>query len=193
MFSKTLIKLIDYAIFPAVMIVAAKIIGIIFLAKYFQASYVVDGLRASFENYENYIAINSYSSYFMLTAVLGGLVWVVVKAHVFHDTHVTPALSAKLFNSNLDSLIHDTETIFSQSFIWLSYSWLLTIMFGVQSYYSLSYWSVFWVSLAASVLATVLLVMDIEREITSDAKELEKKGDSVKVVTMEQLKKEILS
>ena len=191
MFAKTLIKLIDYAIFPAVLIVAARIIGIVFLTHYFQADYTVDGLRVAFGNFENFIAINSYSSYFMLAAVLGGLSWVVFKAHVFHDTHVTPALSAKLYNANLESLIHNTETIFSQAFIWLSYSWLLTIMFGVQAFYSTSYWSVFWISLVASVFATVPLVVDMEREMVSDARN--SKDDSVRVVTMDSLKKEMLS
>ncbi len=190
MFSKTLIKLIDYAIFPAVLIVAAKIIGIVFLTHYFQADYAVDGVRLSFENFENFIAINSYSSYFMLASVLGGLIWVVVKAHVFHDTHVTPSLSAKLYNSNMQGLIHNSETIFSQAFIWLSYAWLLTIMFGVQSFYALSYWSVFWFSLIASVVATVLLVVDVEREVSP-----KKNTDNqvVNVVTIDQLKKDIVS
>ena len=168
MYAKTLVKLIDYAIFPAVLIAFAKIGSAIFFSRYFDFAYKSDGVRIVFESAEAFIAVNSYSSLVMFFSVLAGLGWVIVKAHLFHDTHISPSFSAKLFSMNLQDLIHTTETIYSQAFIWLSFAWLTTIVFGVYSYFGLSYIWIFFVSLAFSIIATALLIIDIEREIKSD-------------------------
>ncbi len=168
MYAKTLVKLIDYAIFPAVLIAFAKIGSAILFSRYFDFSYKSDGVRIVFESAEAFIAVNSYSSLVMFFSVLAGLGWVIVKAHLFHDTHISPSFSAKLFSMNLQELIHTTETIYSQAFIWLSFAWLTTIVFGVYSYFGLSYVWIFFVSLAFSIIATTLLIIDIEKEIKSD-------------------------
>jgi hypothetical protein len=192
MFSKTLINLIDFAIFPAILIVASKILSIVFLTRYFNAEYSVEGLKLVFNNAENFIAINSYSSLFMYAAVLGGLIWVLIKAHVFHDTHVTPTLSSQLVNMNMEELVDSTKTIYSQAFVWLSYSWLTTVVYGVQSYFGLSYWWVFIVSLVASVIATAMVVVDMEKEIQHDmAQELEMANPKLSVLTLKDVRKQI--
>ncbi len=192
MFSKTLINLIDYAIFPAVLIVASKIIGIVFLARYFDADYYVEGTKLVFSNSESFVSINSYSSLFMFAAVVGGLLWVVIKARVFHDTHITPVLSTHIANLELDELVHDTKTIYSQTFIWLSYAWLTTILLGVQSYITLSYLWVFISALLVSVIATTLIILDIEREINMGKKVLKKEDFTPEnIVTLREIRKEI--
>jgi len=196
MVSRILIKLIDYAIFPAVLIISVKILSIIFFAKYFSASYTVNNISLVFENAADFIAINSYSSLIMFAAVIAGLMWVTVKAHVFHETHITPSFSAKLFSMNLSDLIYTTETIYSQSFIWLSYAWLLTIIFGIHSYFSLSYWWVFYISLGASLIATALLAIDVERELYAAKSEMDDDyddGSLKKMIKFEQLAEELVS
>ena len=146
-----------------------------------------------FQNPEDFLAINSYSSVFMVTAILGGLFWVVVKAHLFHDTLVSPAFSAKLFAMNMDDLIHTTEIIYSQSFVWLSYSWLATVILGLHSYFGLSYLWVFLLSFGLSVLATALLAFDIEKEITAGKNILtEDNRAEPMAIKFEQLAEEIL-
>lgn len=168
MYAKTLVKLIDYAIFPAVLIAFSKIGSAVLFSNYFDFSYTTDGVRVVFESLEAFVAINSYSSLVMFFSVIAGLGWVILKAHAFHDTHISPAFSARLFNMNLEELIHTTETIYSQAFIWLSFAWLTTIILGVYSYFGLCYLWVFFLSLASSIIATALLIIDIEREIKSD-------------------------
>ena len=189
MFSKTLIKLIDQAIFPAVLIISAKIIGVVFFIKYFDASFSSSGTQLIFSNLNDFIAVNSYSSLFMFIAVLSGLVWVVVKAHVFHDTHIKPSLSARMFELSMDDLIHTNEVIFSQAFIWLSYAWMTTIMFGIHAYFELSYWWVFFVALGVSIIATAALAIDVEREIISDKKNIEPE-DGKEVLSFKQIREE---
>ena len=192
MFAKTLIKLIDYAVFPAVLIVSAKIVGVFFLVRYFGTNYQIEGTRLVFDNADNFIAVNSYSSLLMFAAVIGGLLWVTVKAHVFHETHITPSFSAHLFNMNLEDLIHTTETVYSQAFIWLSYAWITTIVFGIHAYYHLSYSWLFFISLAVTVVSTAALAVDVEKEILID-EELAKPDDfsPETIVKFEEIAKEL--
>jgi hypothetical protein len=194
MVSKTLIKLIDYSIFPAVLLVGAKIISVVFLLKYFELDYTINSYQIILTNTSDFIAINTYSSLFVFIAVLAGLIWVTIKAHLFHDTHINPVLSSRLFNMRMEEIIHDNEVIFSQSFIWLAFSWLSTIMFGVHYLFSLSEGWLFYLALGVSVVCTALLAMDIEREISRD---LHRKptddnglGFKSKVISFQQLRKE---
>ena len=192
MFAKTLIKLIDYAIFPAVLIMAAKVLGVVFFAKYFDASYSVTGTQISFTNFENFAAVNSYSSLFMFGAVIAGLVWVVVKAHVFHETHIAPSLSSKMYEMNIQDLIHTTEMIFSQAFIWLSFAWLTTIVFGIHAYFDMTYWWVFYIALGVSVVATAAVATDVEREVASDKRATEEAMVQRKIVKFQELASELM-
>lgn len=194
MLSKTLIKLIDYAVFPAVIVVTSKVIGSIILLNKFNVGYEANGLSIVFKNVEGFIAVNSYSSLIMFLSVLAGLLWVLVKAHVFHDTHITPVLSATLIELELDELINDTKTIYSQSFIWLTYAWLTTAIVGIQVYYGMSYDWVFYFALALSVLATALIAYDIEKELVNDEEELEERlgfGDD-DVISIKSLSEEVI-
>lgn len=192
MISKTLIKLIDYAIFPAVLLVAAKVISIVFLLNYFNLDYSIDSYQIVLSTTADFVSINTYSSLFVFLCVLAGLIWVTIKAHVFHDTHISPALSSKLFSMRLEEVIHNNEVIFAQSFIWLSFAWLTTILFGVQYFFYLSAGWLFYLSLGLSTLATALLAIDIEREVNSDISNVDG-GDSpfnTKVISFQQLRKE---
>ncbi len=167
MFSKTLINLIDYSIFPAVLIVAAKVIGIVFFVNYFGVEYKVDSMRLVLTK-GDYYSVSTYSSIFAFAAILSGLIWVTIKAHLFHDTHISPSFSAKLYSMNLQDMVHSSEVVYTQSFIWLSYAWLATCMFFVHASFGVSAWWIFYVAISACAVITVLLVVDIEKESTGE-------------------------
>lgn len=194
MFSKTLIKLIDSAIFPAVFIVAAKILSVAFLTHYFDASYQVEGLKLIFNSADDFVSINSYSSLIMFFAVFAGLIWVVIKAHVFHDTHIKPSLSAQLLDLNLLNIVHKTDVIFSEAFVWLSYAWLTTLIIGIYSLYGLGFWWVFAISAVVTILTTALMAMDFEREIyrgNNHNNDLEISFEPKKLMKMSDVSKEV--
>ena len=193
MFAKTLIKLIDYAILPAFLIIGAKIVSIVFLTNYFGVDFVIDRMQITIQNSVEFIAINSYSSLIMFFTIIAGLIWVTIKAHIFHDTHITPAFSAKLFSMNMEDLIHTSETIFAQAFIWLSYAWIATIIFGIHAYYNLMYTWIFWLALSVTVFATGALALDIEREINTEKRSSpEDNSATPKLIRFEELAEEIL-
>ena len=194
MVSKTLIKLIDYSIFPAVLLVASKIIGVVFLLSYFNIDYSVDSYQIVLSNIPNFVAINTYSSLFVYLSVVAGLAWVTIKAHLFHDTHISPVLSSRLFSMNMEEVIHNSEVVYAQSFVWLSFAWLTTIMFAVHYFFGLSEAWLFYLAAGLSTLATALLAIDIEREIRNDNNSINKNNDDsgfkTKVISFQQLRKE---
>lgn len=181
MFSKTLIKLIDASIFPAVFLVASKILAIAFISKYFDTSYQIEGMKLVFNNAEDFITINSYSSLIMFFAVFAGLIWVVIKAHVFHDTHVKPTVSAQLLDMNLLHLVHKSDVIYSEAFVWLSYAWLTTLMIGVYSLFGLGYWWVFGISLVITILTTSAMAVDFERELKVEKRNENSNGNDFEI------------
>jgi len=165
MFSRILIKLVDQAILPAILLLAARVVSIILISKNQGLAYEVNGSGVLFSNVSDYILVNSYSIFIMGLVLLLGLSLVLFKSFVFHDTHITPGLSAKMFSLNIPSFIQNSFELYSQGIVWVSYLYLLLIVSAIMSVFGLLYSWVFYVTLFTAILSTVLFIMDIEREI----------------------------
>ena len=167
MFSRTLVKLIDEAIVPAVVLVAAKVVGTLFVASYFGIPATSESTFFSlyFSNREDFLLVNSYSNLLMCLAIALGGLFFLVRSRFFHDSHITPTFAAKIFSLRIGNMVKTSFDVYSQGTIWLSYSYLLTILTATQMYFNLVFTSVFIVSLVLSVLLTLVLVSDIDREL----------------------------
>jgi hypothetical protein len=165
MFSKLLVKLIDQAIVPAIVLLSTRIISIIGISLYLDIPYEFNKAGFTFTNPNDYVMVNTYSTFFMLLILVIGLFYILLKAFVLHDTHIAPHLSAKLANLKLSSFVQASFDLYSQGSIWLSYTYLLTAVTGIMAMYGLVLAWVFYVGLVLSVISTVLLVFDVENEI----------------------------
>jgi len=165
MLSKTLIKLIDQAIIPAVSLVAGKILGALLFNKILNIPWEFTGFGATYPTVEAYVKSNSYSSLVMVIIVFGALLWALVRAHMFHNTHVSPKTHKKLIDLKLGFLIESTFEIYSKVAVWLSYSYLLTIILGIQAFFSLAYVWVAILSFLISINMTWFFVADAEKEM----------------------------
>lgn len=171
MVSKTLVKLIDQAILPAILLASAKIIGILFVNYKFGLDWQMGADGLFYSSKEDFILVNSYSSLFMFFAIILGLLWVIIRATFLHSTHITPNLSSKLMDKKLNFLIINSFSIFSKAVVWLSYAWLTTAIIFVQKSYGLVFPWVLYVALSVSAVASIFLIIDIEREIEENANE----------------------
>ncbi|GIW69374.1 MAG: hypothetical protein KatS3mg101_0121 [Patescibacteria group bacterium] len=171
MFSKLLIKLIDQAIIPAIVLLSARIISIVLLAMYFEVPFELTKRGFIFEGKDQYLQVNSYSLLAMTVVLAISLAFFLIRAHVFHDTHITPKLTATLFSLRMQGLVQNSLDLYTKGAIWISYAYLMTIVTGALSVYSLSYPFVFYITLAVAVIATILFVSDIENEIKSSNEE----------------------
>jgi hypothetical protein len=170
MFSKILIKLVDEAVLPAILLIVARVVSVILVSRYFKVDFTIGGSGFVFPNANDYVLVNSYSTLSMIVVLAVGLLYILLKSLVFHDTHITPATSAKLFTLRLSSFIQASFDVYSQGAIWLSYMFLIMIVSGIMVLSGLLYSWVFVVALILSGVSTYLFVVDIEHELFSKGK-----------------------
>jgi hypothetical protein len=165
MFSKILIKLVDQAIVPTIYLVTARMVSLVFIVKLLDLPFRLSREGFSFLAYEDYLTANSYSALFMSVALCLGLGHIMVKSLIFHDTHITPALTAKVFAVRAQHLIQNSFNLYVQGAVWLAFLYLLTLGTLVMGLFGSLYLWVFLANLGMSLGFTYLFVMDVEREI----------------------------
>lgn len=165
MFSKVLVKLVDQAIVPALIVFASRIASLLFFSSYFDINFSVNQNGIVFSNPQDYLLVNSYSIMVMVATLTVALLYNLLKAYYFHDTHITPGLTSKLFSMKLSSLIQSSMEVYSEGVIWLSYSFLLTVIAGLMTIFGLCYIWVFFTSLCFTAISGVLFLLDVEKEL----------------------------
>jgi len=165
MFSKLLVKLIDEAIIPALLLVAVRIISLVFISNYYAIPIFFTKSGLLYTSQPEYMLANTYSLLYMVLALCLGLLRVLVKSVVFHDTHITPPLAAKLHSLRLEHMIQNTFQLYTQGIVWLAYLYFLTIGAGLMGLFGLVHTWVAWVTLGLAVLFSYIFILDAEREI----------------------------
>lgn len=179
MFSKILLKLVDQAIIPALVLFASRVISLFVFAAVFDAEFTVGKYGIIFANPSDYVEVNTYSLFVMVAVLVVALLHNLLKAYYFHNTHITPSLTAKLFTMKLSSLIQSSMDVYSEGIIWLSYAYLMTGVTGLMVMYRLAYDWVFVATLVLSLISTVLFVIDVEKELVKHNKIKEEKAPLV--------------
>lgn len=170
MISPTLVKLIDQSIIPGFILVFSKFLGVIIVAKIISASWkVATGTfflpTFSFSNYQDYLTINSFSNLVMFLAIAAGTAFVLVRAHFFHASHISPSIHLKLLKFGLEGLIAETYQLYHQAAVWLLFLWLATILILLQAFFGLSNPVIAITSFLISLNFSWFLISDIEQEV----------------------------
>ena len=165
MVSRVLIKLIDQSIIPAILLLSVRVLSIILVSSFFGIDYSLGYSGFEFAKPTEYILVNSYSTFFMVMILAVGLFYILLKSFIFHDSHIAPGLTAKVFSLKLSSFIQSSFNLYSQGIVWLSYLYLMMFATGIMALFNLVFPWVFYVSLVLSVLSTALFVYDIEAEL----------------------------
>ena len=165
MFSRILVKLIDQSIVPALLLVTTKVVSSILVANYFGIDFSFGQQGFTYKNVDEYLTVNSYSIFFMIVVVAVGISYILLKSLIFHESHIAPHVTARLFSLKLSYLIQASYDLYSQGTIWLSYLYLLMFASGILALFSMIYSWVFWVSLALAAITTIVLIFDIENEL----------------------------
>ena len=169
MASKILLKLIDEAILPAIFTICAKILSlavIIYLARIpWHLSTLGSFPTLTFASSNDLIFVNSYSNLIMFLIIVLGLLWILTRAHVFHDTHISPSLTLRLLSWDLTDLLTTSFNIYQKSVIWFAFLWLALLFLGLQVLLGISYFWIFVVAAVITVFLTWLLIEDLEREL----------------------------
>ncbi len=135
------------------------------VANYFKVPFTLGPQGFIYNSTGDYIFINSYSVFFMILVVALGLAYILIKSLAFHETHIAPHVTAKLFSLRLSSFIQSSYDLYSQGSIWLSYLYLLMFSSGVLCLFKLIYPAVFWIAFGTTLISTLVLIFDVENEL----------------------------
>ncbi len=171
MFSKLLIKLIDQAIVPAILVLTARLVSVAVLSNKLRAQYNLQDGEILFRNTTDFVRVNSYSVAIMFGVLALGTSYILVKALVFHNSHVSPGTTAKMFSLKLDFFIQNSFNLYTQGAIWLAYTYLLLLSTGLMALFGLVYAWVAYLGVAITLTGTILLALDIEKEMKLDQEE----------------------
>ena len=172
MISKSLIKLIDEAILPAVLLILVKGAGLFATVFFFNLPFTLEyrsifGLLPSFRfaTLQGYFTAENYSNLAMFAAVAAGTIIVILKAHFLHESHIHPRLHVKLLGLNLERLVQSSYHLYHQAAIWLIFLWLTVGFLVISSIAEITYAQI---TLAAFLVAANLswvFALDVEKEI----------------------------
>src|SRR3972149_6485348 len=172
MISKSLVKLIDEAIVPAVFLILAKGIGlfatVVFLDLQFTLEYrSIFGILPSFRfaTLQGYITAENYSNLAMFAAVAAGTIIVILKAHFLHESHIHPKLHARLISLNMERLVQSSYHLYHQAAIWLVFLWLTVGFLTLSSIAKITYPQITIAAFLTAANLSWVFALDIEKEI----------------------------
>ena len=162
MISKTLLKLIDTAILPAVAIVAGKLLGMALISLKLGIPFTLN-LKSLPPTTSS--TLNTYSNIFAYGGVALGVLLIMARSYFFHSSHISPQVTIRLHAINLTSIISTTYELFHQAIIWMSYLWLLTLLFLLQAYWELVSPQMAGAVLGTTVILSFFFIHDVDREV----------------------------
>lgn len=170
MISQTLAKLIDEAIFPGIVLVLGKLLGVIAVATIISANFKIKSGELffpsfSFSSFSDYYTVNSYSNLVMFMVVAVGASLILVRAHFFHASHITPKMHLRLLKLGLQGLIAETYQLYHQAAVWLIFLWLATILVLSQAFFEISAPIIAIVAVLVTLNFSWFLIADIEQEV----------------------------
>lgn len=173
MLSKSIIKLLDEALVPAVAIIIAKMAGLFAAASLLNLEFTIKNAEllailpsVSFTSLADYTLAENFSNIAMFVVVALGTLLVLVRAHFFHASHIHPYLQAKLVALNFTSLIAPSYHLYHQAVVWLIFLWLTTGFLLVSTIIlHITYPLISAVAFIIAANFSWIFAMDVEKEI----------------------------
>lgn len=169
--SKSLLKLLDTSLFPACVMILAKLFGVLAVLWFFNIPYT---LRDYFSNVyslrfiiseENIQNVTAYSDLIMYLIIAMLFSINIVRAIFLHSTHISPSMMNRLANRNLLRLVQSSYEIYHSATIWLIFLWVSNILVLINVFSGVSLLWVGVVSFLLSIFLTAILLQDVYREI----------------------------
>lgn len=169
--SSSLIKLIEYSLLPAVLMIIGKIAGVYITAFLFNIDL---GVMTSTEAYiglqpavpaEFVTLVSSYSDLIMFMFVGIGFSFNLISAVYFHDTHIETKTINALAKFNLLFLINSSFQLYHSGIIWFVFTWMADLIIFLNAVAGKTYAWIFIVATLFSLALTVALFRDLSQEL----------------------------
>ncbi len=169
MVAKSITKLIDEAIIPALLLIIAKVAGILASSYFFKLNYQVNVSifpNITFSSLSDYVIAENYSNLLMFAAAAIGSLVVILRAHYLHESHITPMVQQKLAKLNLENIIKPSYHLYHQAAIWLTFLWLTTGFLIISTVTKITYVPITVVAVLIAVNFSWIMARDIEKEFS---------------------------
>ncbi len=163
--SAFVLKLLDEAILPAVLVFCVKVGGLVVLARVYNVSFTVENNQLVFGGLAGLVLANNLSNLLLLAVLLLGTGWVLIRLHYFHESHLNPRWLPKILEHDLEFAVSTSFNLFHQAFVWLSLGSLVLFSLTLQAVAGLTSPLIVALGLAQEILLAVLVLVDFEREV----------------------------
>ncbi len=172
MVAKSIIKLIDEAIIPALFLIVAKMLSLYIVSAIFNLPFEIKSRSflgflpaLNFADMSYYIKAENYSNLVMFLAVALGTILILVRAYFFHASHIHPNLHAKLARFNLETLIAPSYNLYHQALIWLLFLWLTVGFLTLSTIRGITYPQITIIAFVVAANFSWVFAIDVEKEI----------------------------
>lgn len=172
MVQKSLIKLIDEAVIPAVGLITAKTIGLFSAAYLLNLEFTVRsndflGILPSvqFADAHDYITAENYSNAAMFAFATAGALFVLLRAHFLHESHIHPNVQIKLASLSLEKLVAPSYHLYHQALIWLTFLWLTVGFLAISTSLHITYVQISFIAFIIAANFSWVFALDVEKEI----------------------------
>jgi len=170
--SKSLVKILDYSIFPAAVTILSKFIGILLATQLFGIAWSIRDYGSStfavttVLKTEDVITVTAYSDLLMyiVTALFFSIA--VIRAIFFHNTHTSEMVILSLSKLNLLNLIKDSYTVYGMTAGWWIFMVLSNLLIWLNIFAGKSIEWIGIVTTLSSLVLSLVLFLDVYREIS---------------------------
>ncbi len=150
--------------YPSAVTAGLKIFYLLAFSKIYEVSFLKTPAGIVYNDFDKFIFVNSASNILVFATLSLGLFYLLIKAFFLHDIHISPKLSAFLYVQNMQKLITTSVTLYTNLFAWLLFSYLMVFLILFQAILLYESYVVFLITLFITVFATILVVMDLEKD-----------------------------
>lgn len=169
--SKSLVKILDFSVLPAAVLVVTKLLGILLVTNIFNIAWSIRDYTGSIFavttvlNHDDVITVTAYSDLFMFVIIAIFFSGAVFRTIFLHSSHASEKVILSLAKRNLLNLLKDSYTVYTQASAWWIFMLLTNVIVWVNYLTGKSF---LWIGISVTfttILLTLILVVDVFREI----------------------------
>lgn len=170
--SSLIYDLVDLAILPAALFIAAKIIGVVGLNYLFglpvsfeQTGSIIFSYQPAYNSIQDVMMVESYSNLFVFICILAGCFLVTGKSLLFNHKKASPYFVLKLAKYDLLHLLKSSIHMYKEAFVWGTFLIVTTVYIVISFLVGKTYGWVSGLSIFFCLTFLWIMIENIEEEI----------------------------
>ena len=168
---RTLLKLIEYSILPAILLFLGKLLGLILIGSLFSIPIDINApdkqllLFSTSVDQDSIETVSTYSDLFMFVIISIAMTFVLIQAIYFHNSHISSKTISRLAKYNLLGLIRSSFQLYHAGVVWLGFLWISAVVIFINYYQSITELWVLLISLLFCISFSIIFIRDLFLEI----------------------------